>query len=136
MESKKKAHAVFVFLNVLWIVLILCAALAPLVLLTFFLRWWKTPILIFLGLIAGLSLGTIRERIIFQVGLLMTYLVAILLAFSLVKLGSTSACNLSTYSRYLYVFLTYAVISFVCELVIFKIYRREFQYSPKETENI
>jgi len=136
MEDKKKAHAVFVFLNVLWTVLIFIAALTLLILLTVFLHWWKTSILIFLGLIAGLSLGAIRERITFQVGLLMISLIAALLAFSLAGLGATKAGSLSIYSRHLYVFLTYATVSFVSELAILKIFSREFQFSPPETEKV
>ncbi len=134
MEDKKKAHAVFVFLNVLWTVLIIAAALTLLVLLTVFLHWWKTSIFILLGLIAGLSLASIRERTVFQAGLLLASLVAALFAFSLARLGATKAGSLLIYSKYLYAFLTWAAVTFLSELTVLKILGREFHFSPPDVE--
>lgn len=129
MEKARKAYLVFVSMKVLWTVLYLIVALAVLVLPTIFLQWWKIPAFIILGLVTGLSLSALRDRIdsFFYIVLSVVAVLATVVSLWLARVGVAKAGDMITYSRYLSAFLLYAGVSFVSKSVLVKILIRKFE---------
>jgi hypothetical protein len=122
MYAGSKARVAFEVVTWSLTVLVLAAWVAGLTGLAVFAEQWASPLFIVLGVVAGVCLGAIRDRRVFQVSIAVVALLAIVFA---AWLSSSGASFQEDAARLLYPFLAASVWTFAAVFALARLWSRE-----------